>query len=98
MPTPWLQSEIQASAPIRVGEKRLMTFSRALVLRLPWLKGGLVWNRPLAVWVVSPDGQKEIVPIFDLTRRIQLAIFGTGAIAAGLIWMLYRPKHKERNP
>lgn len=93
----WIRYETRAATPILIGKSRLVLFSRAWVIPLPRLSGGLVWNRPAAVLVVSPEGGEAILPIFDLTRRIQWILLAIGAIGAGMIWLLYRPKRKENN-
>jgi hypothetical protein len=66
------------AAPVAVGPLRLVARSRSLVVRLPF--GGLVWHRPVAVRV-ERDGTTTELPIRDLTRTAQLALFGL-ALAA----------------
>jgi hypothetical protein len=45
------------------------------VLALHWPQGGFVWNRPVAL-LIEQDGQVERVPVVDMTRLVQLALFG----------------------
>ncbi len=96
MACPWLSYETRATAPIKIGDSRLVLFSRALIVRLPWLSGGLVWNRPVAALLISPTGREEILPISDFTRRFRWILLAIGAFVAGMIWLLYRqPKRRE---
>lgn len=69
--------------PLTIGERRLALEARAWRLRLPF--GGLVWSAPAAVRYGAPDGERR-VPIRDVTRLAQLALYGFAFIclAAGL--------------
>jgi len=70
----------EASAePVMVGGVTVTPWSRALVVRLP--RGGLLWNRPTAV-LVEHDGQTRRIPIVDLTRLLQVGLFGVAVLAA----------------
>ena len=51
--------------------------SQALSVR--WSNGGFVWNRPLAIFV-EQDGKVERVPIIDVTRILQIVLWGISAI------------------
>jgi hypothetical protein len=55
--------------------------TRAMLLRFPGLRGGLVWNRPSGI-VVDENGERITVETPDLTRRIQWAVLGLGVAAA----------------
>ena len=83
--------ETREGTPIPVGNLQLTPLSRAIRLQLGRLPIGLVWNRPLAVRVCTPDGQIQELPVQDVTRRTQLALLGVGLIGALLIW-LARPR------
>jgi hypothetical protein len=49
--------------------------ARAVIVR--WPKGGMVWTRPVGVRLVAPRGRTTAYqPIYDLTRRWQLAFYG----------------------
>jgi hypothetical protein len=70
-----LHSEGQA---VKAGEWTVTPVSRALVVQVPGLLGGLVWNRPAFVRVAREGEAERILPVRDLTR---LALFGIAAIA-----------------
>lgn len=63
--------------PIIIGNTRLTPRATALIVRLP--SGGLVWNRPTAVRV-ELNGSTEIIPILDVTRIAQVALYGLAAL------------------
>jgi hypothetical protein len=78
---------------IAVGDMILTPQSQALILR--WPRGGVVWNRPVAM-VVEQDEQIVRIPIIDLTRMIQITLLGLG-LAFGLMTLLrsIQPRRKQ---
>jgi hypothetical protein len=57
--------------------------------------GGVVWNRPVAVKVVTAAGVEYTLPVVDETRRRQIMIMTFGLVAAipiALVFGLRRPK------
>ncbi len=68
-----VEYRIRDGRPIVVGDLTVTPRCRALAVRLPF--GGYVWNRPVGV-LVERDGRVERLPIFDLTRVLQIALFG----------------------
>jgi hypothetical protein len=67
--------ELGAAEPVTLGRVTLVGESRALFVRLPF--GGFVWHRPVAVRVEG-DGEARRIPIRDVTRAVQLVLFGLG--------------------
>lgn len=67
----------------QIGDTEIVLETTGLATRLPF--GGLVWNRPAAVRVVEGGGESRL-PIRDVTRRGQLALYGIGLlfVVAGL--------------
>ncbi|HSM55441.1 MAG TPA: hypothetical protein VK879_04730 [Candidatus Sulfomarinibacteraceae bacterium] len=61
--------------------------AQALSIQLPI--GGLVWNRPVAV-LVEHDGATQRIPIPDLTRITQLAIWTTAFLITIIVWLRSR--------
>jgi hypothetical protein len=82
--------ETQAGEPIQAGEVKLVPFSQALRLQFPGLKGGFIWNRPVSVLSVTPDGQERVTAIRDITREAQIIMLGLGIIGSILILTLNR--------
>jgi hypothetical protein len=68
-----IQWQTIASAPVTVGDAVITLQSQALVVRCPW--GRFVWNRPVAVLVERND-QVERIPIWDVTRLVQVGLLG----------------------
>jgi len=86
-----IHTETREGTPIPVGRLRLIPLARTVRLQLGRLPLGLIWNRPLAVKVCTPDGRSQVLPVQDVTRRTQLMLLGVGLIGSLLIW-LARPR------
>jgi len=83
-----------AGDAVTVGNVAATPQSQALTMR--WPQGGWVWNRPAAV-LVKQGEQERRIPIVDVTRVAQLALYGTAAVFTmiGLIQMMRQGgKHK----
>lgn len=76
--------------PVRVGDSSLIPVVRSVRVYLPVLPGFLRWDRPESVVVVQPDGSRQNVPIRDVTRIQQVAVFGLGLIGTWMIWRLLK--------
>jgi hypothetical protein len=87
----FIHVENMAGRSIQAGENQIMPVSQAVRLHLPGLPGGLVWNRPVSVVVTTPDGQEQVLPIRDLTRIVQLLIFGAAIVGS---FMFYRASRR----
>ena len=76
--------ETASGEPVTAEGVTLTPVSRALTLR--WPRGGLVWNRPLGL-DVERGGELARIPIVDVTRVAQLALFGLSMLfaLAGLV-------------
>ncbi len=74
MPNPLFHIETLTSQPLRVKDVQLRLRSQVVQLRLPMVSGGLIWNRPVAVSVRTPDGQEQTLPVRDVTRNVVLAL------------------------
>lgn len=77
-------SKLSLGKPVRVGAGELTPYSRATIVHLPGLLGGIVWSRPGGVLVKREDGSEIALPIPDATRRAQFAILGLGLLG-GLV-------------
>jgi hypothetical protein len=80
-----IEVEMNIGEPIFFEGGRLIPFARSLIFRSPWRSAMLIWNRPAAVLVKKDDGQEKVIPIIDLTRRLQIALFGGALLGALLI-------------
>lgn len=80
-----------SSHPVSAGEVTVTPQAQALIVRRP--NGGLVWNRPSAI-VVEQSGQTQRIPIYDLTRILQLSLFAISA-ACWIGILLYQRRRKD---
>lgn len=77
--------EVSGGDPISFGGTTLTTFVRTVSLRLPGLRGGLFWSKPVSVLVQDQDGQEQVVQVEDVTRQIQVALIGGSLLAVLLL-------------
>lgn len=64
----------------------------SLVLAVRWPGGGLVWNWPVALWVIDGDRVRHL-PIIDVTRLAQLGLY----VAAGVFLLMAWGWRREQN-
>lgn len=82
--------ETFSGQPVVFRGHRLIPFHQTLYLGWPSQsgpRGGLIWNRPVAVLVTRPDGSEQILPVSDPTRQALLLILGLTAGATLLAWL-----------
>lgn len=90
-----MRLETTTGEPVAVGEVTATPQSQALTAH--WPRGGWVWNRPVAI-LVKKGGEEERVPIVDVTRMAQLALyaFSLAFVVLGLVmWLTGRRKEDE---
>ncbi len=80
-----LQWQKISGQPIIVNDFTLTPQSQSLTIRFP--QGAFVWNRPTTIQV-ERNKQVEYLPIVDLTRTIQLGLFGLGAVIIVLVGLV----------
>ena len=84
-----LRIETLTGQPVKVKGTQLRVRSQVLQLRFPFINGGLIWNRPVAVLVRTADGQERILPIRDVTRTAMLVLAGL-CFASTFLFMIYK--------
>ncbi len=80
---------------VRVDDVSATPQCQALSVRCPM--GGWVWNRPVGV-IVERGGEEQYVPVVDLTRLIQIALYGIAlvfAVGGFVLWMTERRASDE---
>jgi hypothetical protein len=97
MPAPFFNVETRAAPPVIVGETRIVPMARSLRIQIPGLPGGLVWNRPVAVVAQTAGGQEQVLPVRDITRQVQLALFSGALLGTLLVWLALRIFREKRN-
>lgn len=81
-----------AATPVRAGRTQIVPFVKTVHLQLPDGRGSFVWSRPAAVWVRFPDGRESVLPIRDVTRWLQILIWGMALLGLGLLWFNSRKR------
>jgi len=80
------------SYPFEVGNATVKLLSRSLRFQPASYRWALIWQRPKAVVVRKQNGDQEILPIRNVTRRAQLIIIGLGLLVSLLIWLGLRKR------
>ncbi|MEJ2707684.1 MAG: hypothetical protein P8074_08735 [Anaerolineales bacterium] len=88
----FFEYEIKGGKPLKFGENTITPFAKSLVIRIPGLPGGLVWNKPESVLVVNAQGGEEVIPVQNVTRRIEWALIGASIISTLAMWLLFRKR------
>lgn len=91
-----LQLETHPGKPIKIGKTRIVPYAQSLRLISPQNSGGFIWNRPVSVLVTDADGAETIIPIPDITRRMQIAIIAGGFVSMLFVWMITRGRGKDK--
>ena len=84
-----LRIDTLTGQPVKVKDTQLRIRSQVLQIRLPFIRGGLIWNRPIAVLVSAADGRDQILPIRDVTRTAMLVLAGL-CFASTFLFMIYK--------
>ena len=86
--------ETLTGPPITISDAQVYVRSQVVQLRFPGLRGGLIWNRPVATVLRRWGGQEKRIPILDITR---IALFTmTGLCFTGtLIYVLLKRKKSK---
>ena len=91
-----VQAQRMPGDPLTIGDATLTPQAQAVTVR--WPKGGLVWNRPVAV-VLERGEHTARLPIIDVTRAVQwslLALSFVFMMVTILLSIQQRRKHNER--
>ena len=91
-----LQVETNAGNPITIGNTRIVPFSKSVRVDMPQIRGGLIWNRPVSILAVDPNGGETSIPIVDTTRRLQIAIFTSGVLFVLFVWLVSQIQRANR--
>jgi hypothetical protein len=90
----FIQTETRAGDTITMGETKIVPFSKSLRVQIPGLHGGLIWNRPSSLLVVSSDGHEQNIPIVDVTRQALWALLGLSLAVFPLMMLLSKRCNK----
>ena len=84
--------QTRSGETLTVGDVSVTPQSQAVSVR--WSGGGCVWNRPVAV-LVRRDGRERRVPIPDVTRIAQLALYGLSLLFVSVGLCIMRRQRRE---
>jgi hypothetical protein len=68
---------------------KITPFARIIKLRIPGIKGGLIWNRPASL-LVEENGEERVLSIPDPTRTAQWMLLGSTLLMPLAVWLLLR--------
>lgn len=85
-----LVQQTSAGEPVIAGEVRIYPVARSYRINFPAASGGIVWNRPLAVIVEDSNGSRQIIPVQDRTRQLQITFLAAGFFGTLLTWLIFR--------
>ncbi len=90
----FIRVENTSADPIVVGDTRVTPQAQAFSVRFPF--GGFIWNRPTAV-LVERDDLSQRIPIVDVTRVAQIALFGLVVTSLVIITLLAARQRRMRH-
>lgn len=93
MPKELFESKVIAGDPIRIDGDQIVTLARSIRAHPFGLRGGFVWNRPIAIIIMGEDGTERVLPIRDVTRKSQILILGAGILGLLLTWGFLRGRN-----
>lgn len=85
----------RAGEPVEVNDLTIYPVARSYRVNMPGARGGIIWNRPMAVIVEDPAGHRQVIPIVDRTRQLQIAILSAGMLGTLLTWLIFRKPRKQ---
>ena len=78
-----------AGEPVTINQWTITPLAQSLTIR--WLRGGFVWNRPVAL-LVARNGTTERIPLPDITRNVQIVLLGVVLLSL----LLFSGSDKEK--
>jgi hypothetical protein len=101
MANSFLVQQTSSGEPVVVGDVKVYPVARSYRINFPSDKGGISWNRPLAVIVEDSQGSRQVIPVQDRTRQLQVGILLAGLFGTILTWLILRQsrsfKQKKEN-
>jgi hypothetical protein len=88
----FLEIEIRAGAPVRTANATIIPFATSYRLMFPARLGGVVYNRPTSIYVSDADGQELTIPVQDITRIAQFAVWGAALAVVFIFSLLLKGK------
>jgi len=92
---PLLTVENRAGQSIHFNGNTLVPFTQHWRLKLPWSKGGLIWNRPVSVVIRDAQNLETVIPIQDVTRQVSWLLFGLSFASVVLTFLARLNQRKQ---
>ncbi|HET6445568.1 MAG TPA: hypothetical protein VFI27_13410 [candidate division Zixibacteria bacterium] len=70
--------------PIQSGDTVITPVSKVFTVRAPYID--FIWNRPVEIQIQKGD-ESSTIPIVNVNRLAQMAIFGFGASLMLILWL-----------
>ncbi len=90
MANSFLVQQTSSGEPVVVGDVKVYPVARSYRINFPSNQGGISWNRPLAVIVEDSQGSRQVIPVQDRTRQLQVGILLAGLLGTILTWLILR--------
>ena len=84
--------ETRSGAPLQASGWTVTPVTRVLIIRFPFLHGGLIWNRPIELRVQASGEPEQKLYLPDVTRQIQYALLGGSLLFSLLILLGFRQR------
>jgi len=82
--------QTSSGEPVVVGDVKVYPVARSYRINFPGNQGGILWNRPLAVIVEDSQGSRQVIPVQDRTRQLQVGILLAGLFGTIFTWLILR--------
>jgi len=89
-----LTQQTSTGEPVAVSNFKVYPVAHSYQVKMPGANGGIIWNRPVAVIVEDSEGNKQVLPVTDVTRWLQVAIVAAGFFGVILSWLIFRKSSK----
>ena len=86
----FIVQQTSSGEPVVVGDVKVYPVARSYRINFPSNQGGISWNRPLAVIVEDSQGSRQVIPVQDRTRQLQVGILLAGLFGTILTWLILR--------
>ena len=88
----FLKTNTHYDRPIELNGLYVIPISKSLRIQMKGIPVGLRWERPVGVLVQHEGGEEGVLPIKDVTRKAQIAVFLFTAAA----WLLTRRRMRRQ--
>jgi hypothetical protein len=95
MKAPKIRVETRAGDAIQASGWKIIPFSKAWIIQLPFFNSGIIWNRPVSVAITAPDGSERVIPVIDVTRQVIWTM--AGALVAWAVVFQFTKRHSRKS-